>query len=248
MGIDRRKLGEVVFQGAASPSNAIPYNFLGMSDAPTLEELGPYMQYNPTEARRLLTEAGYGSGLTLELETTAPVSDLYIMVRDMWREIGVELTFREVESSVVTADRNNKRFKHLIPSTATGGVADLHPYVSAIWGLDSPRNWGSVNDPYMTERIERQQWSLDPDERIRIGREMFDRAYDQMHHLWLVTGNLIHVWHPWVFNILPHYNHGPDGGSGGVMHRYVWLDVGGTFEEKSGHGGEELQLVQASLP
>lgn len=235
MGVDRRKMIEVLYRGAATPSTAIAWDWWGDTDPPTLEELGPYMQYNPTEARRLLAEAGYSSGLTLEQLTTS-VTDMYYLLRDMWREIGVELTWREVESTIQTADRQNKRFRHMVVHPSFS-IIDLDSWVSHNYIPDSPRNFGSVNDPVMTEMIEKQRYSLDADERKRLAKQMLERAHDQAYHVWLVTGHVIMVRQPWLFNMINTIHLSVDA-SGRYFHWYAWLDD----KAPAGRGGRRAAV------
>jgi ABC-type transport system substrate-binding protein len=69
MAIDRQKQLDTVFEGHGLITAGVPWIYY--QDAkPTLAQLGPYWQYRPAEAKKLLAEAGHGNGF----ETTTSTS------------------------------------------------------------------------------------------------------------------------------------------------------------------------------
>src|SRR5258705_3407165 len=56
MAIDRQKQVDTVFEGHGIPGWGVPYIYY-QDKAPTLKELGPWWQYRPDEAKKLMTEA-----------------------------------------------------------------------------------------------------------------------------------------------------------------------------------------------
>jgi ABC-type transport system substrate-binding protein len=66
MAIDRQKQVDTVFEGHGFPGWGLPYIYF--QDAPpTAAQLGPWWQYRPAEAKRLLTEAGHPNGFETTL-------------------------------------------------------------------------------------------------------------------------------------------------------------------------------------
>src|SRR5262249_23067477 len=66
MAIDRQKQVDTVFEGHGIPGWGGPYMYY-QDKAPTLKELGPWWQYRPAEAKKLITEAGHGNGFETTL-------------------------------------------------------------------------------------------------------------------------------------------------------------------------------------
>jgi ABC-type transport system substrate-binding protein len=222
MALDRKKVIDVVYRGAALFSRPVSYDFLGLDEPQRDEDLGPYMQYNPTEARRLLEEAGYRDGLDVELTTTSPPSDLYLLFQQMWAEVGVRLRFDLQESTVVNSKRNQKTFRDLIPN---GNISayELDAWATRQFLPESPQNWGSINDPVLNELIRKQHVSTDPDERTRIAWQISERELDQMNILWHVSPHVMHVRHPWIWNFSNHLHSSVDS-RGKSVHQVMWLD------------------------
>ena len=58
MAIDRQKQVDTVYEGHGILGWGIPYIYF-QDKAPTAAQLGPYWQYRPAEAKKLLAEAGH---------------------------------------------------------------------------------------------------------------------------------------------------------------------------------------------
>jgi len=66
MSIDRQKMVDTVFEGHGILGWGVPYIYY--QDAPpTAKDFGPWWQYKPTEAKKLLTEAGHPNGFSTTL-------------------------------------------------------------------------------------------------------------------------------------------------------------------------------------
>lgn len=204
MALDRKRLGDLITGGAYVGGYPMPYTMMGLSEPLKTEELGPYWQYNPTEARRLLEEAGYRDGLEIESLVTS-ASDLDQLMREQLAQVGIRLVFREQESTVVTATRNEKRFAGMVSGTPIPSF-DGGKIAVDMFDPESPLNWGNVNDPEMTDLIWKAFYELDPDHRMELFRRIHARVLDQVYHLWLYSPHRMSVWHPWLHNIADH-NH-----------------------------------------
>jgi len=66
MAIDRQKQVDTLYDGHAVLGWGIPY-FYFQEERPTASDLGPWWQYRPEEAKRLLAEAGYPQGFETTL-------------------------------------------------------------------------------------------------------------------------------------------------------------------------------------
>lgn len=231
MAIDRKAMIEQLTGGAAVPAYPVPYDLMGLTEPLVLEECGPYWQYNPTEARRLLEEAGYKDGLEVEFLTTSPVPDSVLLLQKYLEAVGVRLRLVEQESTVVTAARTNKTFRGMISGSAIPGL-DVDLAVYPLFAPGSALNWGNVDDPVLTELLERIRFSLDQDERTRLAKQVNDRVLDQVHHLWIFSVHDIVIMHPWVRNYVDAL-HTWVSNWGSWAWRIVWL----TDHAPAGRGG-----------
>jgi ABC-type transport system substrate-binding protein len=122
------------------------------------------------------------------------------MAQQYLEQIGVKLTFNQVESTVLTGIRTAKTFKHLTTHTAQTGYDAIK--LAREWFLpDSPRNWGSYDDPVMTNLVERASYTLDADEQKRLLMQIHERSPDQAYNLEFFVQFTIHVRQPWLHNI-----------------------------------------------
>ena len=74
MGINRDVIANVINAGDATPYGPMPWAVGGFTDIAdyTVENLGPWYQYNPEGAKALLAEAGYPDGFEVCLLYTSP--------------------------------------------------------------------------------------------------------------------------------------------------------------------------------
>lgn len=200
MALDRPKMVETLFGGMGSPSHIISYHLLGRTDPFRWDELDQWHQYNPERAKQLLAEAGYPDGFEIEVLVAAPVSDFWVLVAEYFRAIGVRVRFDEKESTVVEATRNRKAFKHAVGGQSHLGFHAARPALQYFLP-ESPRNVSSVNDPKAIELVYRAVYSLDPDEQMRLFKELNDYGMDQCFAVETFSEFLTHYFQPWLHNI-----------------------------------------------
>jgi ABC-type transport system substrate-binding protein len=66
---------------------------------------------------------------------------------------------------------------------------------------DAPQNTSGVNDPVMTDLIEKAAYTLDVDEQVRLIRQINDRSLDQAYFLEKVVGFYTFFRRPWLQNV-----------------------------------------------
>jgi ABC-type transport system substrate-binding protein len=123
-----------------------------------------------------------------------------VMTQQMLEQIGVRVTFNQVESTVLTAARTNKTFKHAIIHTPQTGY-DPIKLVREWYSPSSPRNWGGIDDPVMTDLVEQAAYTLDHDEQQRLLWKIHERYLDQCYSLEFYVAFTVHVRQPWMHNV-----------------------------------------------
>jgi ABC-type transport system substrate-binding protein len=202
MSIDRRALTDLIYGGAGVPSYATPYDFQGLKAPVHWDELGPYYQYNPAEARRLMAEAGYANGYDIELlTTTGGGSDATtVAVQQQMAEAGFRLHYKEVETTVRTNLQQEKDFKDVTSGGQDSGY-DMEMNIYRLWAhKEATRNYGSVDDAILADLAQKQRYELDYDRRREIARQVHARYLEIIPTLHILSRHRMTVRHPWIHN------------------------------------------------
>jgi peptide/nickel transport system substrate-binding protein len=189
-----------LYGGMASAAYPMGYTFMGLSDPLAPEDLDEWHQYNPDRAKQLLADAGYANGFEMEYIVSGNPDNADVLTQQYLEGIGVRLTIQSVESTVVTATRLNKRFRHAIKGESSSGFT---PIMNALdlFLPSSPRNYAQIDDPVMTDLVNKATYTLDPDEQTRLVRQINDRATDQCYALERVVSFHIFFRQPWLHNV-----------------------------------------------
>ncbi|HTZ55507.1 MAG TPA: peptide ABC transporter substrate-binding protein [Candidatus Acidoferrum sp.] len=165
LGIDWKRLNDTVYHG---------YNRLAVSDifpnswaAPSL----PAYTYDPSQARALLTAAGYTPKHPLHLQIFATISaksneDAELVMQSALRPLGIELSIHNYPGSVLFA-QDGPLYK---------GTYDLE------WSIDTnapdPDNSASWNSAFIPPKGANTSWLRDPivDRTSAAAAATFDRA------------------------------------------------------------------------
>lgn len=217
MAFDRQTLANVVLQGQASVAKA----FVGPG-IPGYQPLPGY-EYNPKEARRLLKEAGYPNGITVESwlrQGSDTFKQRLEIMQAMLRESGIELKIVLTDSAGYRSARNNG----LIPSYWGNWYADFADpdnYLYTFFHSSQSKRFSSnYNNPKVDRLLEEARSEADPKERIRL--------YQAAE--WIIVQEdvaVVPLWHekdfavrqPWVHGLFLH----PTGINN--AHKVVWMDA-----------------------
>ncbi len=202
LALDRQGLTQLVYGGAGVPSYATPFDFQGLKAPIHWDDLGPYYKYDVAEAKRLMAEAGYPNGYDCEMVTTADTaaSAAYVAIQQKVAQAGFRLTFKEVESTVVTGLRNNKDFKDFISATQDSGY-DMEMNIYRLWsGPNAVRNTGSADDAILADLAQKQRYELDYDKRLEIARQVHARYLEIIPSAHMLSRHRMTVRQPWIHN------------------------------------------------
>jgi ABC-type transport system substrate-binding protein len=151
---------------------------------PGYTSVGRY-PYNPSEAKRLLAQAGFPNGFTTKLvyapyvPQSQPVSEA---VQGYLQEIGVRTELTRLEQATFWATMRDAPEQYGLWLFAWGpGNADADTLLTSTFSSSSipVYNCGAYSNPELDKLIAQQRSALDPGERARIIGLILKQIYEQ---------------------------------------------------------------------
>ncbi len=231
LAIDRVEWDQARYSGegggyALSP---IPWPYLH-SSRPKNAEQGPWYQYNPAEASKLLQAAGYSA--TNKLTIDAPVwyarNDYRELMLPMFQKVAeIDFKVRQVDNPTAVQMLNDRNYEDTMNITYGPPVyavdQALYPFFHSKAGL----NHNNVNDPEMDRLVTAQRRETNPERQKELWQQAEDRIFDQVWQVyWCREAFQRTLWHNYVINIRPHGISGALNCYGDGKARSIWLDAG----------------------
>ena len=158
---------------------------------------------SPSEARRLLAEAGHAAGFQTQLTVTAGygqdlVDAAQLVVRSL-KEVGVRVDLKLQEYGAYMATTIQGKFDGM----TLGPFAVAWDPDDALYGPyipEQPRNRGHVSDPKLTAMVKEQRRMKDPDARKKLVFDIQRYIADQQYYVCLASPLFTGSWQPYVKN------------------------------------------------
>lgn len=177
--------------------------------------------YNPTKAKQLLTDAGYGTGFSIEVICRVDDVDLMSIIADYWSKIGVELIIQPKEFAAWQGTRMPRTHTQGIVSTMQSGPI----FVMDQWRAPetNPFNGSFVKDA-KTEEAYKQIWDAYPDleKQAQIWKDITPYILERADYIPTPVPAQYTFWQPWVKGY--HGEYGTGNSDGGSFPKYVWID------------------------
>lgn len=229
MGINREERTKIINNGRGNWNNAIPWALSDWWLDPRGPEMGPngkFFQYDPAEAKKLLAAAGYPNGLKVDLISTAGYGQIWVqavelMLQDM-KAIGIETTLKMQDYAAYIGTTFLGQFEGgdvMIYGLETP-FTEPHDFLFNMYHPKGTRNHASVDDPKLTEMIDKQMRVVDRAERKKQIFEIQRYLAEQMYYPPNSVGYRSMGMQPFVRDMYPR----SDFGLGAEILPKVWLD------------------------
>ncbi len=201
MAIDRQEMVDIVYDGLGKSLNIVPWPFLFNEEkAVGSPEVGPYLQYNPDEARKLLAAAG-AEGLEMNNSYYAYTSALEQMTeiaQAQMARVGIDVTGGKVDYTEFNSQWVPSKLPDYSTSAWSTSGYDADNWFHGQVHSESPGNRWQTSDAEIDGWAEAQQLELDPTARAELWRKIWDKDLDQAYRPTLPWGFSIEVYQPWV--------------------------------------------------
>lgn len=187
--VDKDSIIESVLGGYAIPTVlAAPINF-GVDP-----DMKPY-PYDPDKARELLAEAGFPDGLEITAETTTGGytpndTELMQVVCGQLAEVNITCSIRQEEFGGFVQRWLRQEVRGMYVQSNAHPALDLDLLMGA--HFHSTRRALYYSDPELDVLIEEAKSESDPDERLRIYKEIQDFVYEDAPWLFLFSADDIY--------------------------------------------------------
>ena len=196
MAIDRALIVDLVYEGLGIPAAMMPWSYL--HDAPPSIDQLPYYQFDPAEAKKMISAAG-ADGLEIDMIyfNYSPSSNerQNQIIQQNFADIGVEL-----DASAVDYTQFNSAWIPADYPDAADGWAPQGQQADNWWfdhlHSESPANRWHINDSQLDEWTAAQSVEIDPAARAEIWQLIWDRALDQSLRITKPVGNGLTAYPP----------------------------------------------------
>ena len=226
MAIDRQKQVDTLFEGHGIIGWGVPYIYY-TDKQPTLAQLGPWSQYRPAEAKKLLAEAGHPNGFdtTLFYYEYFPqmTSQVQVVQQDLKRNLNINVKITKLDYTTYYGRYVESKWDGMAWGFQSGHAVGLDERTYQYMHSKSTKNFFRVNDPVIDELTTKlRQTPVQADQRA-LTKKIVDREFDQVLRMWMPYDNGFLVFQPHMRNGAAAALRRTDGYGSPAISR-VWLD------------------------
>ena len=226
MAIDRQKQVDTVFEGHGIPGWGVPYIYY-QDKPPTLAQLGPWVQYRPAEAKKLLTEAGHPNGFetTLFYYEYFPQmsSQVQLVQQDLKKNLNISVKITKMDYTTYYGRYVDSKWEGMSWGFQSGHAVGLDERTYHYLHSKSTKNFFRVNDPTIDELVSKLRQTPDRAEQRVVTKKIVDREFDQVLRMWMPYDNGFLAFQPQVRNMAAAALRRTDGYGSPSIAR-VWLE------------------------
>ena len=229
MAINRDEFITASYNGRGGWNTSIPWALSDWWLDPRGPDFGPnskYFKYDPAESRKLLAAAGYPDGLKVDMISTPGYGQVWVQRVELMQQYlksgGIECNIKMQEYSVYISTTRLGKFEggNVLVFGPMGNFNEPHEFFFIQYHPKGPRNGGNVNDPKLTQMIEKQARTLDKADRKKQIFDIQRYLAEQMYYPPTAAGFRSMAYQPQVRNAYTR----TDFGLGTEVIAKLWLD------------------------
>jgi len=199
--------------------------YLSLDDPDCPASVKELYTYNPDKAKQLLTDAGYPSGLKVNVLCTAAQNDYFSLLMDMWSKVGITLEIKTLDTGSWTTLYQQKRWygTYNMCYSSMGGLSTALQ-IGNFWGT-SWANATDVTDPYIGEMYTKLQTAIVEEGQkaaMEMHRELMKYVLDQVWAIPYPKAPGYNMWWPWLKNYHGEFSVG--NWNEGSWVKWAWID------------------------
>jgi peptide/nickel transport system substrate-binding protein len=226
MAIDRQRQVDTIYEGHGILGWGIPYIYF-QDKAPTAAQLGPYWQYKPAEARKLLAEAGHAKGFetTLFYYEYFPqmTSQIQLVQQDLKKNLNIDVKISKLDYTTFYGRYAEGKWDGMAWGFKTGYAVSLDEQTYQYMHSKSTKNYFRFADPVIDELTSKLRQTPDRADQRTITKKIFEREHDQVLRMWMPYDSGFLIWQPHLRNIGALAIRRSDGYGSSTLAR-LWID------------------------
>jgi peptide/nickel transport system substrate-binding protein len=226
MAIDRQKQVDTVFEGHGILGWGVPFMYY-QDKPPVAADFGPWWQYRPADARKLLAEAGHPNGFetTLFYYEYFPqmTSQVQLVQQDLKKNLSINVKITKLDYTSYYGRYVEGKWDGLSWGFQSGHAIGLDERTYQYMHSKSTKNFFRVNDPMIDELTTKLRRTPDRAEQRALTKKVVDREFDQVLRLWMPYDNGFLAFHPHMRNVSSMALRRTDGYGAPTLAR-AWID------------------------
>ena len=226
MAIDRQKQVDTVFEGHGILGFGVPFIYY-QDKAPTAADFGPWWQYRPADAKKLLAEAGHPNGFetTLFYYEYFPqmTSQVQLVQQDLKKNLNINVKITKLDYTTYYGRYVDSKWDGMAWGFQSGHAVGVDERTYQYMHSKSTKNFFRVNDPIIDELTAKIRRTPDRAEQRALTKKVVDREFDQVLRLWMPYDNGFLVFQPHMRNVSAAALRRTDGYGSPTLAR-AWMD------------------------
>ncbi len=169
MATNRAEINQTVQLGLGAEGRDAP---IGPYFKEYFDPNSPLPAYDPAGAKKLLADAGYADGLTLDLHVpnTGGRADFATVIKDQWAKAGITINIKLEDETTYYSDNGWLE----VPLGITGWAARSTPQQYLDFSLKTGGKWNEthISDPELDKQIDIAGTSIVKEERVKAYKEV----------------------------------------------------------------------------